>query len=151
MPDIYESRNQLNYLDSHHEWCVPCFFSREKPEELLILRYHAPILTVAGAICLFRQQLLQFLWEVSLGTPEETQHPQHHKHCDQPQPERLLQHALRQRLVRDVQHASLTLGSCNQSLRLEVLGDHCMFGLIATQQQMGITTMNTKTIWIFNS
>lgn len=31
--------NNFNYLDSHHEWRVPCFFSREKPEEILILRY----------------------------------------------------------------------------------------------------------------
>lgn len=44
---------------------------------------------------------------MALGAPDEANECQHHEHGNQSKPERLLQHALRERLVRDAHHAAL--------------------------------------------
>lgn len=58
------------------------------------------------------QQLLNLLREVSFGAPDQSNNGQHDKDCNQAEPEWFLEHSLRQRLVRNVDHlplASLTL------------------------------------------
>lgn len=52
------------------------------------------VLTSGAAVGFFCEELLDFLREVSLGAPDEAYHAEHHEHCDEPEPERLVKHAL---------------------------------------------------------
>lgn len=54
------------------------------------------VLTSSASVGLLGQQLLDLLGEVSLGAPHQADHAQHHEHCDEAEPERLLEHALAQ-------------------------------------------------------
>jgi hypothetical protein len=53
------------------------------------------------------QKFLDLFREMPFGTPHEANHSENHKHGDESQPERLLQHTLGQRLVRNVHHPFL--------------------------------------------
>lgn len=83
-------------------------WGKEKSRMSTFFHSFRAIIVTSVPVSFFLQKLFDFLGEMPLPAPHEANHRQHHEDCYQSQPERLLQHALRQRSLRNL-HSSVAL------------------------------------------